>query len=225
MLPSSAPRQGNGRARQGALIRAGGRPARRADPRSLTASGIRAAVLRPGRGGSPGTRHLAAGCRDRYRHNVSAQRGGSRKKLYLSRLIYVFPGRVLHREKVIWSTGSVVDRKHTPARRAFLDWHRAHLLGLRVESCEFEGRQLTPPELLRLNLWISARGAWRCSLLPLHEAHRVLREVIKGGLSGVGCGFSGAGRWSSRTRAATIFGFEFAERSKDQLRLDFGENA
>lgn len=50
---------------------------------------------------------------------------------------------LLHRQKVVWSTGAVEDRQHTPARRAFLDWHRAHLLGLRVEQCEFEGRQLT----------------------------------------------------------------------------------
>lgn len=127
---------------------------------------------------------------------------------------------MIHRQKVIWSTGSVVSRKSLPARRAFLDWHRAHLLGLRVESCEWEGRQLDAAELFRLNFWIKALGAWRCSLLPLHHAHAVLRAVISGSLSHVPVGPSGAGRWAACPPSFAESGFNFTQRGKEQLRLN-----
>jgi len=130
---------------------------------------------------------------------------------------------LLHRQKVIWSTGSIVARKHTPTRRAFLDWHRAHLLGLRVEACELDGRALDAPELFRLNFWISAQGAWRCSLLSLPEAHEVLRRVISGSLRRVPVGRSGAGRWASGSTSGKS-GFEFPESRQGILRLDFGQN-
>lgn len=127
---------------------------------------------------------------------------------------------MVHRQKVIWSSGSVVSRKSIPARRAFLDWHRAHLLGLRVESCEFDGRQLDAAELFRLNFWISAAGAWRCSLLPLHEAHAVLGEVLSGRLRRVPVGRSGAGRWASWPPSRVI-DFEITESMEELPGLDF----
>lgn len=128
--------------------------------------------------------------------------------------------RAVRRQKVIWSTGSVTGRKAFPARRAFLDWHRAHLLGLRVESCEFEGRPLDAAELFRLNFWIQALGAWRCSLLPWYQAHEILRAVISGSLSRVPVGPAGAGRWATCPPSLSESGLNIPESSKEQLRLN-----
>ncbi len=101
---------------------------------------------------------------------------------------------MVHTQKVIWSTGPIVGRKHTPVTRAFIHWHRAYLLGLRIESCAFDGTVLDADELFRLNFWIAAQGAWRCSLLPMHEGHAVVHRVVSGNLSRVPVGKSGAGR-------------------------------
>jgi hypothetical protein len=128
------------------------------------------------------------------------------------------------RRGVIWSTGSIAHRKQVPTRRAFLDWHRAHLLGLKVEKCEFEGLELDGPALFRLNCWVMGLGAWRCSLLPSHEAHQILRKVILGGVHRIPVGRSGAGRWASGTRAASILGLDLSEGREKQLWFDLRQD-
>jgi len=100
---------------------------------------------------------------------------------------------MIHTQKIIWSTGCVLNRKNEPVRRAFLEWHRAHLLDLSIEKCQFDGRVLDAAELFRLNFWIRAQGAWRCSLLPLPKAHEVVSRVVFDGLR-VPVGRARAGR-------------------------------
>lgn len=97
-------------------------------------------------------------------------------------------------KKVVWSTGSVVDRKNVPAQRAFMEWHRAHLLGLPISECVLDGVSLDEQALFRLNFWIRAWGAWRCSLLPLKDANAVLSRVVECGMARVPVGRSGGGR-------------------------------
>ena len=131
----------------------------------------------------------------------------------------------MSRAKVTWSTGCIKGRSQFPVRRAFIEWHRAHLLGLKVTECEFGGVKLTEDELFRLNLWISAQGAWRCSLLPYPEATKILRSVLLGGLRRVSCGSAGAGRWATWPKSASVFCFDLAEGGEEQLGLDLGEHA
>ena len=107
-----------------------------------------------------------------------------------------------------------------PTRRAFLDWHRAHLLGLKVESCELDGRALDASELFRLNFWIGAQGAWRCSLLSLPEAHAILAGVISGRLSKSPVGRAGAGRWAAGTRSFAKTCLQLTKSREHQLGLD-----
>ncbi len=77
------------------------------------------------------------------------------------------------------------------------EWHRAGLLGCALEHLEIDGKPCTPKQLERLNLWISAGGAWRCSLLPWHVAEKVLAGVLSGRLQNAKIGPNGAGRWAS----------------------------
>lgn len=112
----------------------------------------------------------------------------------------------LHRKRLEWrysvSTGHH-DIRLTSALRA---WHRARLIGLKIDAMQWDGRRLTDHELERLNLWIEARGAWRCSLLPWHEAAFVLDLVLTGELRHVCVGPGGAGRWPARTRPEILLG-------------------
>lgn len=78
------------------------------------------------------------------------------------------------------------------------EWHRASLLWLSVRSLERDGEQVGRRELDRLNLWIAARGAWRCSALPHFEAADVLSDVLSGSVLRVPVGPHGAGRWATR---------------------------
>lgn len=111
-----------------------------------------------------------------------------------------------HRKRIEWrysvSTGHH-DIRLTSALRA---WHRARLIGLTVDSLELEGRHLSARELERLNYWVEARGAWRCSLLPWHEASFVLAAVISGDLRQVCVGPAGGGRWPAGTGAKILLG-------------------
>lgn len=112
----------------------------------------------------------------------------------------------LHRKRLEWrysvSTGHH-DIRLTSALRA---WHRARLIGLKIDAMQWDGRQLSVRELERLNYWVEARGAWRCSLLPWHEAAFVLAMVISGELRHVHVGPGGAGRWPAGTRAEILLG-------------------
>lgn len=101
-----------------------------------------------------------------------------------------------------------------------MEWHRARLLGLQVEACEFDGRELDPGELFRLNFWIGSGGAWRCSLLTLPEAHDILCRVISGSLRRVPSGGAGAGRWAAGT-ASRIIGLQVTEGRQGTLWVDF----
>ncbi len=101
-------------------------------------------------------------------------------------------------------TPSIVHRdfRLTSALRA---WHRARLLGLSLDLVSIDGRQLNPLEVERLNLWVEALGAWRCSLLPWHKAAAVLDKVISGDLLRVGLGAGGGGRWPAGASSEELF--------------------
>lgn len=112
----------------------------------------------------------------------------------------------LHRKRLEWrysaSTGHH-DIRLTSALRA---WHRARLIGLKIDSLIWDGRLLRSQELERLNLWIEARGAWRCSCLQWHEAAWVVDRVLTGELRTVCVGPAGAGRWPSGSSAEILLG-------------------
>lgn len=80
----------------------------------------------------------------------------------------------------------------------FRQWHRAHLLAPFgddvVTSLEIGGRSSSPIELRRLNHWIRAGGAWRCSALPYWDASDVLCNVLLGHCPVLPVGSLGAGR-------------------------------
>jgi hypothetical protein len=91
--------------------------------------------------------------------------------------------------------------KHLPS--VIREWHRAHKLRLEVEWLKLDGTTVSPEALRRLNFWLSADGAWRCSLLPHFEAAAVLSRVLdQGGL--VNCGPTSGGRWPSGSTLAQI---------------------
>ncbi len=90
-------------------------------------------------------------------------------------------------------------REHVPS--IFREWHRAHLLGIELESVEIQtghfGEDLYHCDLRqldRLNAFVSAYGAWRCSALPALEAETVLETLMRRPVR-VRVGPNGAGRW------------------------------
>jgi len=111
-----------------------------------------------------------------------------------------------HRKRLEWrysaSTGHH-DIRLTSALRA---WHRARLIGLKVDSLTWDGRNVIGQELERLNLWIEARGAWRCSCLKWHEAAWVVDQVLAGQLRTVCVGPAGGGRWPAGTGPEIFLG-------------------
>ena len=92
------------------------------------------------------------------------------------------------------------------------DWHRARLLWLDLGRAKIDDRDLSELELERLNLWISGRGAWRCSALSHWDQDEILRRVLSGRVDVVPCGPSGAGRWAPGS------GFEEVLRDRSQRR-------
>jgi hypothetical protein len=70
------------------------------------------------------------------------------------------------------------------------------LLGFELESLCVAGREISERDLERLNLWISAHGAWRCSAMPWHDAADALELVLRAPLR-VPVAPHGAGRWQS----------------------------
>lgn len=78
----------------------------------------------------------------------------------------------------------------------FRAWHRAGQLGGEVAEFVQDGVAVGDRELRRLNFWIGAGGAWRCSTLPYGDAERALRDVLSGKLTVVPVGPVG-GRWSA----------------------------
>ena len=57
-------------------------------------------------------------------------------------------------------------------------WHRAEMLGLEVSRLKIGGHEKAAHEMERLNMWISAGGAWRCSLLPHWDAFNALEIQV-----------------------------------------------
>jgi hypothetical protein len=102
-----------------------------------------------------------------------------------------------HRKGLEWRFNAAPARTDIRFTCALRAWHRAKLLGFVLDSVTIDGRPLDPVELERLNLWVEALGAWRCSLLPPHKAAAVLSKVISGDLLRVGLGAGGGGRWSA----------------------------
>lgn len=85
-------------------------------------------------------------------------------------------------------------RSHVPS--ILRQWHRGMLLGFELESLCVAGREISERDLERLNLWISAHGAWRCSAMPWHDAADALELVLRAPLR-VPVAPHGAGRWQS----------------------------
>lgn len=105
---------------------------------------------------------------------------------------------------VIWRLTPVAPVKRNRLVSSFRDWHRAHLLGFAIDALQFDGQTLTPIELQRVNDWIAAHGAWRCSALDAHSAVRIFRLVVSGGVRRLGLGNGGAGRWTPGPRFEEI---------------------
>lgn len=82
----------------------------------------------------------------------------------------------------------------------FRDWHRAFLLGTRVDCCTFGGEILSGDQLARLNFWIEAHGAWRASALPYWEAYELLSRVVSGRTYKSKIGTAGGGRHAAGTQ-------------------------
>ena len=59
-----------------------------------------------------------------------------------------------------------------------IEWLRAMLLGIELQSLEIDGRPVTPQQLFLLNLWISAWGAWRASRQDYFEAWRRIDTIL-----------------------------------------------
>lgn len=75
-------------------------------------------------------------------------------------------------------------------------------MGAEVASAEVEGLPAIDPEQLRrLNLWISAGGAWRASTLSYWDGEDVLCNVLLGALTDFPRGTAGGGR---ATRAPVL---------------------
>ena len=86
----------------------------------------------------------------------------------------------------------------------FRRWHRAKLLGLVLDKVEIDGVPLTAREVERLNYWIGADGAFRCSRLSYWECWSVLDKAMGRKLD-IACGPSCGGRWPSGTMTTSLF--------------------
>ena len=118
---------------------------------------------------------------------------------------------------VIWRLTPARPVRRNRLVSSFRDWHRAHLLGFAIEAMNFDGANLSPIELERVNQWVQGHGAWRCSALDAHSAVRAFRLVISGGLRRMPLGQGGAGRWTSGA------GFEELLRNSGQsVQSEFG---
>ena len=85
-------------------------------------------------------------------------------------------------------------RSHVPS--ILRQWHRGMLLGFDLESLCVGGREIGERDLERLNLWIAAHGAWRCSAMSAIDAAQALEVVLRAPLR-VPVAPHGAGRWQS----------------------------
>lgn len=98
---------------------------------------------------------------------------------------------------LIWRYIAVKPVRKNRLSSSFRDWHRAKTIGFEVEALRFDDRELNALELERLNYWIGADGAWRCSAMDPWSCEQVLRHVISGHMHRLPIGKGGAGRWSS----------------------------
>lgn len=80
------------------------------------------------------------------------------------------------------------------------------LLGIEVQELEIDGHKKTALQVERLNLWIKAYGAWRCSALPYWDASNVLEHVLAGRLDAPKVGDAGGGRVAAGTQFEIFFG-------------------
>jgi hypothetical protein len=74
-----------------------------------------------------------------------------------------------------------------------------------LASLEFNGKAVDPVSLEKLNYWLSADGAWRCTLLPHFESERVLSQILRNG-GAVRIGPAGAGRFAPGTAVEKVLG-------------------
>lgn len=78
--------------------------------------------------------------------------------------------------------------------------HRAKNLGMEVTQFAVNDIPAGDTELMKLNFFLKADGAWRASLLDHYEAEKVLCAVMgRGKLAQIPLGDSGGGRWSKNS--------------------------
>lgn len=88
-------------------------------------------------------------------------------------------------------------RTRTYVPSVLKEWHQAMRLGFEVEMLSIDGVSVHALALERLNFWIAAQGAWRCSIMPFHDSVDALEDVLRCPVRPVPVGPNGAGRWSS----------------------------
>ncbi len=103
----------------------------------------------------------------------------------------------------VWQFSPSTERTGSHLPSVFAHWHRASLLELSLAELSVDGEKIAAPDLERLNLWISASGAWRCSALPYWDCRTILDEVLRSPYP-IPVGKSGAGRWTSRPKLEEV---------------------
>ena len=104
-----------------------------------------------------------------------------------------------------WTYSPLTPRAAIYVPEILLEWHRARKMGVWISALILDGKAVDAVAVERLNLWLSAGGAWNASLLPYFEAERVLGGILRQG-GGIGVGPGPGGRWPSGTRAEEILG-------------------
>ncbi len=123
--------------------------------------------------------------------------------------------------RVAWEWTESGDRTGVVLPHVFARWHSANRLGLELARVELRGETLEELELTRLNYFVAAGGAWRCSLLSHFECERVLAHALQRRFCPI-LGVAGGGRWSASSRAEEVLG-NGRKGVRDAAGLQIGE--
>jgi len=97
-------------------------------------------------------------------------------------------------QRLGWTYSDPRSRESVFLPSVFAEWHRARKLRMELTELLVDGARVAPVALERVNLWLSANGAWTCGLLEHFDCERVLCHVLdQGGL--VRIGPTAGGRW------------------------------
>src|SRR5581483_9932334 len=83
--------------------------------------------------------------------------------------------------KYTWTYSAPQILAGTSMQLILKNWHRASLLWMELSSLSIGGKPCSEDGVERLNLWLRAGGAWKCTLLPHFESERVIREILRHG--------------------------------------------